>query len=102
MFCSTYDSGFSAAEALYGDPLGSSWTLMNSLQYSRTGSSLLCVVWCCLLLITVLLLLLEFPVLWPWLNMCLFVRTPLSDLSLSSTLVPVRSYLTPASFLLYR
>ena len=75
---------------------------MNSLlQYSRTESSLLCLVWCCLL-ITSLLLLLGFPVLWSRLNMCLFVMTPLFDLCPSYTVVHIRSYLAPVSFLLYR
>ena len=69
--------------------LMSSWTLMSFLlQYSRTGSGLLFVIWCCLLLIIGLHLLLKFLVLWPRLNMCLFVRTLLSDLCLNSTEVP--------------
>ena len=72
------DSGFSAAEALtmtLSVSLVSSWILTSSLlQFSRTGSSLLYVVWFCLLCI----------------------------LDPNSTEAPSESCLVPTSFLLYR
>ena len=100
------DSGFSAAEALtmtLSVSLVSSWILTSSLlQFSRTGSSLLYVVWFCLLCITGLHLLLKFHRLWPPQTMFSSVRMLLFVLDPNSTEAPSESCLVPTSFLLYR
>ena len=79
------------------------WILTSShLQFSRTGSSLLYMVWSCLLFITGFHLLLKFQRLWPPGTMFLSVRMLLFILYPNSTEAPSESCLVPTSFVLYR
>ena len=83
-----------------GPVWGPSWILMSYLQQcSRTGSNLLCKVFCCLLLITSLRLLIRLLVLWLRGTLFLFARTLLSNLYHSSAKVPSSSWFVLASSL---